>query len=618
MVKACTVALLLLVALGGCDDDTGSAAQPAGGSDSGLADLGTQDPDLGAAPDAGRPPADSELDGGQGAQDAAADSGPEPDPTAALFDMGRVLRVEIELAADDWDTLRYQRRTIIDIIGPGCMDGPAFDPFTWFEASVTVDGERLERVAVRKKGFLGSLSDTKPSLKLKFDKYVDGQRLQGAQRMTLNNDRQDPSHLHQCLGYEVFRAAGLPAARCSYASVSVNGVELGIYSHLDSIKKPFLRRWFADDEGALYEGALSDFRPAWTNTFERKTNEERADRSDLQAVVEALEAPDDELVERLEAVIDLDEFFTFWAAEALIAHWDGYAGNRNNFYLYRDPAQDRFVFIPWGIDGAFRLPAEPPERRRVPESVYAAGLLAYRLYALPSTRSRYHERLRWLLDEVWDAEELLTRIDTLVGLMQPALTPVEVERHPAAVEQVRHFVRTRRLDLHTELALGPPELPYPPGDPPCWAQTGQVAVRFETRWGTHPAPDVFRAGSCVVDAEYSGEQVEDLAGGASAGIEPEGHDAGRAVLIFLAPLPDGGFVGLHVMTHPHKIAPSEPVELDWVETVAAIFYLEPGWPQPELLGYIGDGQLVFDIASTEPGAAIVGRLEGVVLSPPGR
>lgn len=612
--------LALALALGAaCGDETSSGAGPAGIEDAGApyTDAGAEARDGAAATDLGSPP---QADAG-GADEGTPDAGERsedagPDPTEALFDPTRLLRVELELDPGDWDTLRFQRRTIIDIIGPGCMEGPAHDPFTWFEAAVTVDGTRLERVGLRKKGFLGSLSDTKPSLKLKMDRYVDGQRLAGAERMTLNNNRQDPSHLHQCLGYELFRAAGLPAARCSFASVAVNGVELGIYTHLDSIKKPFLRRWFADDEGALYEGALSDFRPAWTNTFERKTNEDQADRSDLQAVVDALDAPDAELLQRLDAVIDVEQFLTFWAAEALVAHWDGYAGNRNNFYLYRDPAQGRFVFIPWGIDGAFRLPAEPPGRRSRPESVFGAGLLAYRLYALEASRARYMERLRWLLDTVWDEAALLAEIDRVVALLQPALTAAEAEPFLPAVEQVRQFVRGRYLDLHTEMALGPAWLPYPPAEEPCWLEAGHVSVGFDTRWGTHPAADIFRSGSCVMNAQYAGQEVRDLAGGAAAGIEPEGHDAGRAVLLFLSPLPDGGFIALQVLTNPRLIQAERPVALDWGETVAVFFYLEPGWAAPQLLGYVGGGALRLDIASTEPGGAVVGRVEGTLLAPP--
>lgn len=42
------------------------------------------------------------------------------------------------------------------------------------------------------------------------------------------------------------------------------------------------------------------------------------------------------------------------AAEVLVAHWDGYAGNLNNTYLYADPSDGRFRFVPWGV-----VPGQP-------------------------------------------------------------------------------------------------------------------------------------------------------------------------------------------------------------------------------------------------------------------
>ncbi|MDP6947320.1 MAG: CotH kinase family protein, partial [Myxococcota bacterium] len=169
------------------------------------------------------------------------DPGPEPpapcvvwtpeaaDPSAALFDADCVLDVHLELQAADWHALRLQTRPLVDVLQGDCLDGPPDEVFTWFEADVTVSGEQVQRVGVRKKGFLGSLSVDKPSLKIRFDKYVEGQELGTLTRLTLNNMVQDPSLVSACLGYSVMAQAGLPAPRCSFARVYVNGDDLGLY-----------------------------------------------------------------------------------------------------------------------------------------------------------------------------------------------------------------------------------------------------------------------------------------------------------------------------------------------------------------------------------------------------
>ena len=39
----------------------------------------------------------------------------------------------------------------------------------------------------------------------------------------------------------MFEKAGLPAPRCNFARVSMNGEDLGIYVHVEPVKKAFLR-----------------------------------------------------------------------------------------------------------------------------------------------------------------------------------------------------------------------------------------------------------------------------------------------------------------------------------------------------------------------------------------
>ena len=103
--------------------------------------------------------------------------------------------------------------------------------------------------------------------------------------------------------------------------MTAQGKDLGIYSHVEAIKKPFLSRVFGDDSGNLYEGQISDFNDGLVSTFQVKTNELENDQSDLEAVVTALEADDAALWDALDAVIDMDAFLTFWAMEVLVGHW---------------------------------------------------------------------------------------------------------------------------------------------------------------------------------------------------------------------------------------------------------------------------------------------------------
>ena len=448
-------------------------------------------------------------------------------PSDPYFALDRVLDVSIEIAPEDWERLRGQTRTFADIfVGADCLDSPADDIFSWFEATVTVDGETHTQVGVRKKGFLGSLSKVKPALKVRFDKFVDGQLLGGAmKRLTLNNAQQDPSLINTCMAYHIFASAGLPAPRCNFATVAVNGENLGLYVHVESMKTAFLERNFSDPSGNLYEGTVSDFRPKWRGTLQKKTNEEEADWSDIDAVVAALQDPSPAGLEALADIIDIDRFLTFWATEVLIGHWDGYAGNRNNFYVYREPDAP-FVFMPWGADQVFTSIDGPFDDFVSPPSVTAHGAIAHRLYRDDAMRAAYAARLKQLLDTVWNEEDLLDRADEMAAIVQQHAL---AKRHADAAsdaDRVRQFIRERRAAILADLDPEPAAWPWPLASANiCWPERGAFDLRFETTWGSSASENPLGEGTVAFsNYQLGGEEQGFELSGAIAGFE---EDDGR-------------------------------------------------------------------------------------------
>ena len=487
---------------------------------------------------------------------AAEDSRPA-DPGDRYFDRQRVLNIAIEIAREDWETLRHQTRTLEDLIAEIERYGlsrPFADIYTWFPARVTVDGDTYADVGVRKKGFIGSQSDTKPSLKLRFDKYVDGQALGGVmERMTLNNGIQDPSMVNTCLAHQIFALAGTPTPRCSFATVSVNGTNLGLYVHVEEIKPPFLARHFASAEGNLYEGTVSDFTPEYRGTFEKKSNEDAADWSDIDGVVAALQDPSEAGLAALADAVDMDRFLTFWAVEVLVGHWDGYSGNRNNYRFYREPG-GRFVFMPWGVDEAFHLKDDPNPFDNIsnpPPSVLALTAIPSRLYQDDAWRAKYVGRLKELLNTVWNEDELLTSVDEMAAIVQEHALPERRSAAAADAERVRQFILKRRTEILENLTPEPPDWPAPDqaaassGE----SESGKVDVRFETSWGSNKSLNPLAEGEvsylAVNGTELPAGELGVIVGHASAeetagfGIE----DAASLAVISLQP--DGSVERVH-------------------------------------------------------------------------
>ena len=533
---------------------------------------------------------------------------PQPDASDAYYALDRVLQVDITLSPTGWDSLRGQSRTLADILGGAdCLQAPADRIFSWFNATVTVDGETHTDVAVRKKGFLGSLSTEKPSLKVRFDKFVDDQFLGGVlKRLTLNNAQQDVSMINTCLSYHLFASVGLPAPRCNFATVRVNGEDLGLYVHVESIKTRFLERNFNDPAGNLYEGTVSDFRPEWRGTFEKETNEDQHDWSDVDAVIDALQDSSPAGLEALSEIVDLDRFYTFWAVEVLTGHWDGYAGNRNNFYVYREPAS-RFVFIPWGTDQVFSTIDSPFDEFRSPPSVAAHGAIAHRLYRNAATRAIYVSRLRELLDTVWNETELLTLIDQMAALVQEHAQPAT--RAPAArdAERVRKFVRGRRAAVLSDLDPEPPQWPWPLSSADiCWSERGAFDLSFEATWGTIDSHEPLEEGRTTYNAYEIGVESETFVNkGVIAGIEKE--DQRKANIEFFALTPEADLDLLIVSLPLNLVSSGSSAGIEGLHITLAPPYIFPRFD-----GFIGKGRVVFDEAGTDPGDKLSGRVYGTL------
>ena len=575
MAGRCFVALCMFLSMG-CSSEDGSAAGKSGEA------AATADPEP------------SEDTGDSGEPDRP------PDPLDALFAIDRLITVEIELDPADWAALRNESRNLLDLLSGDCRAEPFGSPYTWFEASVTVDGETFDPVEVRKKGFIGSLSTERPGLKVDLGEFEDDWTFEGARRLTLNNAVSDPAVVRQCLTYSAFTDAGLPASRCGFARVHVNGEDLGLYVNVESVKEPFLEHHWGDSTGNLYEGTLSDFGPGLSGTLEPKTNEDETDRSDIQAVVDALDVSDDELLESLDQVIDLDQFLSHWAMEVITKHQDGYAANTNNFYIYADPSDGRFDFITWGTDDTlspywWNGPASP-------RSVFASGHLSHRIYNTDEGQARYLNRLEELLDIAWQEPVLLERLDRMEALLLAEIGDGDTRTITRSISEVRGVVENRRGEIEAELASGPVRWRWGAAEAFCAEQTGSFDLSLSTDWGSL-GEDWYTHGEAEIALILEEESILLEEVGATAGWGDEGP-----LLLVAGRTSDDRELLFVLRFAPEDIAPG-PVEVDLIHAAGNLYVMEPGAADYSYGGELG-GTMVFDEAGTTGGDAIVAEMEG--------
>jgi hypothetical protein len=362
-------------------------------------------------------------------------------PGADIFSTNAsVLRIRIELAALDLESLRREPRK--------------------FVPAIVREGSLLfTNVAIHLKGAAGSFRqvDDKPALTLSFGKLTSDQRFHGLRKIHLNNSVQDPSFSTEDICGGMFHAAGVPAPRVANARVWLNGRDLGFYVLVEGFNRDFLGRYFKHTEGNLYDGGfLKDV----TDTLEKESGNDNKDESDLKALASASREPD--LVkrwQRLNKTLDVNRFISFIAMEVLVWDWDGYPMNRNNYRIYHDPANGKLVFIPHGMDQMFWEAGGPIHPN-------FGGLVASAIVQTPEGSRLYRQRLGELFQDVYRLDVLTNHVGQLYARNRPAVAetgPDAVKDYDNAVEQVRDRIVQRWIGVSNQLKAEPTPLKFSNG-----------------------------------------------------------------------------------------------------------------------------------------------------------
>ena len=245
-------------------------------------------------------------------------------------------------------------------MGFGGGANPMYVPCT-----VEFEGNTWWYVGVRYKG-QSSLTSTwsagvgKLPLRFDFDEFeddhpeVDDQRFYGFKELSLASNWSDSSYLREKVAHDIFREAGVPAPRTAFYRVYIDFGEgatyFGLYTMTEVPDDPMLLDQFGNDDGNLYK-PTSNWVTFDEDGFDKETNQDDEDWSDVEAAIDALHADrsDGEAWRAgLEAVFDVDGFLRWLAVNTVIQNWDTYGNMAQNYYLYGNPDDDgRLHWIPW-------------------------------------------------------------------------------------------------------------------------------------------------------------------------------------------------------------------------------------------------------------------------------
>ncbi|WP_232540720.1 CotH kinase family protein [Lysinibacillus fusiformis] len=259
-----------------------------------------------------------------------------------VFNKNKVTTVDIEIAEEDWADM---------------LENAADEELK--QADITVNGKKIENVAIRTKGNLtlrsviNSDSD-RYSLKIDFDYYDDTQSLFGLKKLNLNNNYSDSTLMREYISYELMEQMGLPTPAHSYMYVTVNGEERGLFLGVEAVDETFLANNYGSNNGFLFkpDGIGSDLKYISEDIQDYtgiglKTNEDNIEQSKFVEMLDAINNGGD-----IEKYLDVDEMLRYFAVNTALVNLDSYQGNmKHNYYLYEQ--NGKFSVIPWDYNMSF-------------------------------------------------------------------------------------------------------------------------------------------------------------------------------------------------------------------------------------------------------------------------
>jgi len=304
-------------------------------------------------------------------------------------------------------------------------------PFKYVKCTIRFGDEVYQDVGIRFKGNSStSVRGLKKSYKFKFDEYIK-QSFHGFKTLNFNNGFKDPSLLREKLAYDLFREAGAPAPRVTFAKLYLtipgeyNEEYIGLFTLVEQVDKVFLDAQFADTTGNLFKGEamsaltyIGDDPKRYEREYEVKLNEKQWDYSVLMRFIKMLnETPEEKFPLEIENTFNVEKFLSWLAVNTLLSNLDSYAGTGHNYYLYFNTSTGKVEFIPWDVNEAFGNfqmgSAQDMMELDIYEPYAKPKILIERILRVPKFKERYIEKIKILLDGPFQQNAMYQKIDAL-------------------------------------------------------------------------------------------------------------------------------------------------------------------------------------------------------------
>jgi hypothetical protein len=359
-------------------------------------------------------------------------------PGDTLFGSSFIHNINIAFSqASWWDSLMYYKQHADSFnLSTQAMMG-----------DVTIDGTLIDSVGVQLKGnsSFGYPGQKKP-IKITFNEYINGRKLEGLTALNLNNNAIDPTMMREKLLLDFLNKKALPAPRCTYANVFYNGQYAGLYKMVEPVDKAFITARIGSWGGNLFKGDpqgtlnWSGSAPsAYYPYYELHSNKTLNDWTDLVTLIDRINnTPTADFYDTLENRLNTTPLIGQWAARNLFVDLDAYFHAPHNYYLYHNTVSGKFEWCTWDVSVAFGFYPYWKEDSTAGISLLMADHpLAARMVSEPAYKTTY---LNTVCDYLsyFDTTVLGPIIDSIANRIYPSFA-AEPDSNQMFPEQILYF-----------------------------------------------------------------------------------------------------------------------------------------------------------------------------------
>ncbi len=314
----------------------------------------------------------------------------------------------------------------------------------------------IDSVGVRYKGNSSyNTKGEKKSFNVSIDAFRDEQRLLGYKTLNLNNAFVDPTFMREALTNKIWKNY-IPTMKSGYVYLYVNGEEYGLYSNVQQVNKDFLGEWYSSKKGNNYKGEpqgelswLGENKEQYKTKYEKKTNEEEDDWSDLINLINVINNSQN-LENELPKYLNTDRAIWYFALCNAFVNLDSYVFSSHNYYIYNNPATNKFDFIPWDVNESFGTfpPSLPFDKDKFPILDLKAPNrtpLMKNMLAINKFKNIYYSHYKTILNEVFDRNY----IETIINEIRPVIEEY-VQKDPKKLYTYDNFKTNIYDDVQVE------------------------------------------------------------------------------------------------------------------------------------------------------------------------